>query len=480
MAASKQGLSVDQAYALIHAKKYHDAHLREFAPKWYDWQMSAFYSTASQTMTLAGNRSGKTMSAAYHFACDVTGDYPDWWDGPKFPWGLNALCLGVDNGQLKAVLQTQLFGEIDEETKKFKGGWIHTSEIEAVEWSPHTTGLAKRVTVRHARGKSYVVLRAYTQSKTGQGTLSFAGTSIDLILVDEQPPDQLIGQLVTRTMTGNRGKGGVIRYTMTPELGMTKLVTTFTENRQDNQKLIGPIAWSQCPHLTPEVQASILSGIPEHEREMRSKGVPFFGSGLVYPIPEERITCDPFQLSEMPWIKVLRAMDLGIAHPTAIVWLGWDPEFDVIYVMRDYSEKGREAAVHASVANSFLPYAPMVIPPDIDQTEKGSGKTVRKFYNDAGLKHTIDFENPDGSRYVEPGIMDLFERMRTDRFKVFRGCEHVLREMRMYHRKEGKLVKENDDALDAVRYGSMMIKTRGVKLGRSRTGHKPKVKRSLA
>ncbi len=479
MQNSIKGYTADQAHALIQAKLYMDTHAREFAPTWYPWQRQAFESDASQTMTLAGNRSGKTMSAAYHFACDVTGDYPDWWQGQRFPYAINALGLGVDNTQLKAVLQTQLFGEIDEEKKQFKGGWIHKSEIISVEWSPHTTGLARRVTVRHAKGQTYVTLRAYTQSKTGQGTLSFAGTSIDLILVDEQPPDQLIGQLVTRTMTGNRGAGGVIRYTMTPELGMTKLVTTFMENPAENQKLIGPIAWSQCPHLTPEVQASILSGIPEHERDMRRKGVPFFGSGLVYPIPEERVVCDPFPVSDMPWIRVLRAMDLGIAHPTAIVWLGWDPEFDVIYVLRDYSEKGKEAAIHAAVANTFLPYAPMVIPPDIDHTEKGSGKTVRKFYSDAGLKHTIDFENPDGSRFVEPGIMDLFERMRTDRFKVFRGCEHVLREMRMYHRKDGKLVKVDDDALDAVRYGSQMIKTKGVKLGRSKVGHKPKVKRAM-
>lgn len=464
---------------MIKAKQYMDTHQREFAPEWYPWQHEAFQSVESQTMTLAGNRSGKTMSAAYHFACDVTGDYPAWWIGPSFPHGLNALGLGVDNTQLKAVLQTQLFGEIDEDKKEFKGGWIHRSEIISVEWSPHTTGLARRVTVRHVKGQSYVTLRAYTQSKTGQGTLSFAGTSIDLILVDEQPPDQLIGQLVTRTMTGNRGAGGVIRYTMTPELGMTKLVTKFMEDRDVNQRLIGPIAWNQCPHLTPEVQVKILSGIPVHEHDMRREGKPFFGSGLVYPIPEERVTCDPFPLSEMPWVKVIRAMDLGIAHPTAIVWLAYDAEFDVIYVVRDYSETGKEAAIHAAVANSFLPYAPMVIPPDIDQTEKGSGKTVRKFYSDAGLKRTIDFENQDGSRYVEPGIMELFERMRTDRLKIFSNCTNVLREMRMYHRKDGKLVKEDDDALDALRYGAMMITTKGVKLGRSKVGHKPRVKRAM-
>lgn len=477
---AKSTITADQAYALIKAKQYKDSHQREFAPPFYGWQHECFNAEESQVMTLAGNRTGKTMSATFHFACDVTGDYPDWWEGPTFKYPLNALGLGVDNIQLKAVMQTQLFGEVDEDTKTFKGGWVHRSEIINVEWSPHTQGLARRVTVRHKYGKSYVTLRAYTQSKTGQGTLSFAGTSIDLVLVDEQPPDQLIGQLVTRTMTGCKGTGGKIRYTMTPELGVTALVHTFMEDRKKNQKLVGPIAWSDCPHLTPEVQESILSGIPEHEKEMRRLGVPFFGSGLVYPVTESRITCDPFPLEDIPWLKVLRSIDLGIGHPTAIVWLAWDPEFDVVYLVRDYAEKGEAAAIHAAVANSYLPYAPCVFPPDVDQTEKGSGKTVRKWYSDAGLKNTVDFDNPDGSGYVEPGIMELNERMRTDRFKVFSNCTAFLREKRIYHRKEGKLVKENDDVMDAVRYGVQTITRRGVPLGGPRRVGKPKVKRAMA
>ena len=294
-------ITPDQAYALILAKRYKDTHKREFAPSWYPWQIESFESFKSQIMTLAGNRTGKTMSATYHLALDATGDYPDWWRGEQYLFPRNILALGVDNTQLKAVLQVQLFGEVDETTKRFSGGWIHPSEILNVEWSPQGSGLAKRVTVRHKAGQSQITLRAYTQSKTGQGTLSFAGTSLDIVLVDEQPPDHLIGQLVTRTMTGNRGRGGVIRYSMTPELGMTQLVTQFMENRNEHQHLVGPVAWSQCDHLTPELQEQILSGIPEHEKDMRKLGVPFFGSGLIYPIPESRITCDPFPLEQMPW-----------------------------------------------------------------------------------------------------------------------------------------------------------------------------------
>jgi phage terminase large subunit-like protein len=334
------------------------------------------------------------------------------------------------------------------------------------------------VSIRGRYGRSAITLRAYSQSKTGQATLSFAGSSIDLVWVDECPPDPLVGQLVTRTMTGCGGKGGRIKFTMTPELGVTNLVDMFMNRRGPDMHLVGPIAWSQCPHLTPEVQESILAAIPDHEREMRSKGIPFFGSGLVYPVPESRLLCEPFRLEELPWGRTIRAMDLGIDHPTAAVWLLWDPEFDVIYVTRDYSRSGEPAAVHASILNSFMQDAPVVFPPDVDQTEKGSGKTVRTWYAEAGLKNTRDFENPDGTRYVEPGIMEILERMKTDRLKIFRGCDHLLRELRLYHRKDGSLVKQNDDVLDALRYGVQMIKRHGTPISR---GHRTmkKVKRAM-
>jgi phage terminase large subunit-like protein len=324
-------------------------------------------------------------------------------------------------------------------------------------------------------------LRAYTQSKTGQGSLSFAGTSLDLIWVDECPPDDLVGQLVTRTMTGNLGKGGHMRYTMTPELGATKLVTNFMEYRESTQKLIGPIAWSECPHLTDELQATILQGIPEHEQDMRSKGVPYFGSGLVYPIPEKRIMCSPTTedgkpITSIPWLKYIRAIDIGINHPTAIVWLAYDAEIDRIYVLRTYSEADSAAAVHAAACNSYLDFAPCVFPHDIDNREKGSGKTVRQYYSEAGLKNTVDFKNKDGSISVEPGVAEINDRMRSDRFKVFNDCSGFFRELRMYHRIDGKIEKSNDDIMDAIRYGAMMVATYGVTMGGNRRrGRKPKV-----
>lgn len=474
---SEKQLTPEVVNALILAKQYKDSHKREFPPDFYPWQRDYFADPAPQKMLMAGNQTGKTMSTGFEFACHCTADYPDWWDGPRTIFTLNAMALGVDGEQLKEVVQKTLFGEVDDR-KQFSGGWIHPAEIIDVEWSGTVTGLARRVRVRSKYGTTTITLRQYTQSKTGSGSLSFAGSIFDLIWVDECPPDTLVGQLVMRTINGMRRKGGWIRYSMTPELGVTQLVDNFMNNRKGGQALHGPIAWDQCKHLTEDVQEQILAGIPEHEHDMRRKGIPFFGSGLIYPYPESRYVIDDFEISQIPWATVLRAMDLGIDHPTAIAWMAYDPEIDRIYLLRDYQQSGEAAAIHAAVANQYLKDSPVVFPPDVDTSEKGSGKTVRDWYHKAGLTNTLDFKNPDDSKYVEPGIMDLNERLKTDRLKICRSCVNTIREMRLYHRKDGKIVKKNDDSLDALRYGAMMIPRYGVPQNRRR-GRKPRVHRAM-
>jgi phage terminase large subunit-like protein len=412
-------------------------------------------------MVLAGNRTGKTLSAAYAFALHATGDYPEDWQGRRFQKAGTHWALGVDSRQVRDVLQKELIGDLLD-GERISGGWIHPDEVVRIARS-QSPGLASDVWVKHVTGgESRISLRSYTQAGTGQATLPFAGSSVDQILVDEQPPDEVVGQLVTRTMTGDQGRGGLIVYSMTPELGMTNLVRTFMESRGEFQSLIGPIAWSQCPHLTPEVQTKILKSIPEHERDMRSKGTPFFGSGLVFPISEERLKCEPFHVEQRPWYRVIRAIDIGIDHPTAIAWLAHDPEQDVIYLTRVYRRSGEIVAAHAAVANSQWAHSPMVFPHDADNREKGSGETVRQIYQQSGIATGINFHNPDGSNFVEPGLIEMYERMRTDRFKVFSTCTEFFDEFRKYHRDNGKLVKLDDDVISAVRYGHQMVAGSGV------------------
>jgi hypothetical protein len=54
--------------------------------------------------------------------------------------------------------------------------------------------------------------------------------------------------------------------------------------------------------------------------------------------------------------------------------------------------------------------------------------------------------------------MDMLTRMETGRFKVFREHNDWFDEYRLYHRREGKIFKENDDLLCATRYALMSIR----------------------
>ena len=64
----------------------------------------------------------------------------------------------------------------------------------------------------------------------------------------------------------------------------------------------------------------------------------------------------------------------------------------------------------------------------------------------------------DGSVSVEAGLMMMLDRMKTGRLKVFREHNDFFEEFRLYHRKDGKVVAENEDLLCAVRYGLMMLR----------------------
>ena len=62
----------------------------------------------------------------------------------------------------------------------------------------------------------------------------------------------------------------------------------------------------------------------------------------------------------------------------------------------------------------------------------------------------------DGTTGVEAGLMEMLERMQTGRWKVFRHLAEWFQEFRLYHRKNGRVVKLADDLMSASRYAMMM------------------------
>ena len=210
-------------------------------------------------------------------------------------------------------------------------------------------------------------------------------------------------------------------------------------------------------HIPPEKRAAIIAAYPEHEREARVKGVPCMGSGRVFPVTEESILVDPFPIPSY-WPQLI-GLDFGWDHPFAAIRLAWDREADIIYLVMEYSAREQTPVFHAAALKPWGIWIPIAWPHDGLQHDKGSGLALRDQYAAQGLRMLADKAAfADGSAGLEAGIMEMLDRMKTGRWKVFRTCHGWLGEFRLYHRVNGLIVKIKDDHISASRYGMMMIR----------------------
>ena len=208
---------------------------------------------------------------------------------------------------------------------------------------------------------------------------------------------------------------------------------------------------------TPAQRAAIIASYPAHEREARTKGVPLLGSGRVFPIDEMLIKVTPFVIPEH-W-PVLGALDFGWDHPTAAVKLAWDRDADCVYVTHAYRKKEATPLIHAAALTPWGESLPWAWPHDGLAHDKGSGEALKDQYEAHGLNMLpahATFE--DGSNGVEAGLMAMLDRMQTARLKVFGHLDEWFEEFRLYHRKDGLVVKLADDLMSATRYALMSLR----------------------
>ena len=468
----QENRAADLAKAIGVVKEHKRTHRIEYF-KPYPWQLKLYKAGLKnkQRMLMAANRVGKTASMAVEVAYHLTGKYPDWWEGIRFNKPTSVWCLGVSGEQLRDVVVKELFGNYLGDGKFDGSGLITQDLVYQVTPAMGTPRLPRDVAVRYATGNtSLVSFKSYSQ---GQHVLM--GSSQDFIWIDEESVDPTIyPQVLTRTATGNDGGGGYVVLTFTPENGVTELVTQFLDHRVDGQYLQN-VTWDDAPHITDATKKQLLAAIPEYQRDMRSKGIPILGEGMVFPIAEEVIKCEPFEIPAH--YKKLCAIDFGITHPTTVVWTAYNPDNDTIYVYDCYKKEGEIPAVHASAIKSRGKTIPVIYPHDGDSTEKGSGRTLAEMYVEAGVLMIGKFSNADGSNYVEPGLMEMLERFRTGRLQVFSNLTPWFEEFRRYHRKKGKIHKQFDDLIDATRYAAISVTRFGQnnveqqQLGNNTTGH---------
>jgi len=411
---------------------------------------------------MAGNQLGKTLSGAAECSMHLTGEYPDWWEGKRYDKPI-ILIAGSESAELtRDGVQRLLVGPPDRE-EDWGTGFIPQRCIVARTRRTGVSNALDTVTVKHVSGgQSTLYLKSYDQGRS-----KWQANTVDFVWFDEEPPEDVYFEGITRT---NATKGSVM-VTFTPLKGMSSVVARFLlEESPDRQTVTMTI--EDAEHFTPEEREKIIASYPVHEREARTKGIPTMGSGLIFPVLEEEIIVEPFDIPKH-WAQIC-GLDFGWDHPTAAAHLAWDRDADVVYLVKDYRQRQQTPIFHAAALKQWGDWLPWAWPHD-GNNDTAAGENLSKQYRDQGLNMLPERATfPDGSNSVEAGLMDMLDRMLTGRWKVFRTCGAWLEERRLYHRVDGKVVKERDDAISASRYALMMLRSAKTKPKDNDWGFKPR------
>jgi phage terminase large subunit-like protein len=420
---------------------------RLFYYKPYDRQLSFHNAGAKcrERMLCAANQSGKTYCAGMEVAMHATGRYPDWWEGKRFEKPTVGWACSVSGEVARDTVQRIMLG---------RSGSIGTGTIpkDAIIETVTARGIADLVgtiKVRHeSGGVSLIGLKSYLA-----GREAFQGETLDWAWADEEAPIDVYTELLTRLNVGN----GPVWLTETPLLGVSEVVRRFLHEKSPDRH-VTMMTIDDVNHFSAEEKQRIIASYPKHEMEARTKGIPILGSGRIFPIEESKIACEHRSFPSH-WPRI-GGCDFGWDHPFAAVELVWDRDSDVVYVARTHRLKESTPIEHAAALRSWGRDLRWAWPRDGKrETLEGAGISLAEQYRDQGLNmlpEHAQFE--DGSVSVEAGLMMMLDRMRTGKLKVFKEHNDWWEEFRLYHRKDGKVVKEGDDLLCATRYGLMSLR----------------------
>lgn len=151
-------------------------------------------------------------------AMHLTGQYPRWWSGKRFDSPVRAWASGVTGESTRDVVQAKLFGPPDR-PEDWGTGMLPGASIGDIATARGRAGAIDMCPIKHASGGwSSLAFKSYEQ-----GREKWQGSALEVVWMDEEPPDALYYEALTRT----NETGGVIFITCTPLMGMSKIMRMF-------------------------------------------------------------------------------------------------------------------------------------------------------------------------------------------------------------------------------------------------------------
>lgn len=408
-------------------------HSRYSYPK--HWEFFEAGKTFNIRAVISANRTGKSLAGCYEDCVHATGKYPVDWPGRRFTRPVQIWICGDRGEAVRDSLQVKLWGELG---SPGTGLLPVGTEVSAMSGIPGGIGVYK---VPHVSGGfSVITVKTYQAGRT-----AFEGATCDIIHLDEECPRDIFSECLTRMATTN----GMIYLTFTPDSGLTDTLVMLLDNNSEFPKHITKITWDDVPHLTEQMKKIILAAYSPHERDCRTKGIPYLGRGKIYNINEDAYIIDMPPISR--WWPRCYALDVGYAHPTAAVWAAWDREDDIIYIYSEYRASRTEVSSHANAILARGKWIPGVIDNSSNQESAvNDGIKLIDMYQKFGISPSF-VKKGKGSR--EAGILEVYDRLESGRLKISNKCQMLIDEIRLYRRDDnGKIIKDKDDLLDALRY----------------------------
>ena len=411
----------------------------------------------------AGTQLGKTEGAAYELACHLTGEYPPDWPGRKWDRPVRSWCVGENLKMVRDIMQRKLCGEPGN-IESFGTGMIpkHLFVGDPVLARGETNSY-DTVNVRHASGGVSILKFKTYQS----GPAALQGETLDIVWCDEEPADYAV---YSECLARISATGGLLMITFTPLRGMSEISARYRNEFSPDRTYV-QFGIDDVPpdaHIKPEDRHRIVSGYAVHEREARSKGEPMLGSGKIYQTPEAGVIEDSDPLQFPMYWRWGAGMDFGIDHPWGYALMCWDTDQDVIHIVAELRITSQTPGQHfplirgleRRIFNRHMDF-PTAWPHDGDTRDKGSGEPLKNLYKQFGLRMMAEHAthaNLKGAAAasVEGGVKEIDLREQNGKWRVSRSCVVYIEERRLYHRKDGEIVKLRDDVLCAARYGLMM------------------------
>ena len=180
----------------------------------------------SERLLMAGNQLGKSIAGGAEWAMHATGRYPDWWDGATFDKAPVLWAGSVTGESTRDNPQRILMGPPASE-ELWGTGFLPADAIKGRDRAMGVPNLLDNVQVKWGGGGDVSSVSMISFKAYEKGREKWQGPTVDGVWFDEEPPEDIYSEGLTRTNNGQRGQFAII--TFTPLLGMSVVVMRFMD-----------------------------------------------------------------------------------------------------------------------------------------------------------------------------------------------------------------------------------------------------------